>query len=155
MLRIALTQMKCLSAIVDRRAVAAACTTPERGACQAGLKALLPSRPKRRPARQRDACRCARLLQSDWHTMYYYAYILLARAAPAIWLNKHRSSEKVFGTKILEKSALIGFAHDFFELRSFSNHQDKNERRSCFAHPLVSALTSARSMSGALELVAI
>ena len=80
------------------------------------------------------------------------AYILLACAAPAIWYNDHKNG--FCHINFWKKNALIRFAHEIFELRSFFNHQDKNERRSCFARHFVSALTSARSMNGALELVA-
>ena len=53
-----------------------------------------------------------------------------------------------------KKNALITFAHEIIDCQSFFNHQNENELRSCFAHHFLSALVSARSMSGALELVA-
>ena len=93
-------------------------------------------------------------------------YILLVRAAPEICLY-HRKSKKEKKSYNFSK---VFFANlcDFWQKRThssallmkllianlFCNHQNKNERRSCFAHHSVSALVSARSVSGALELVA-
>ncbi len=88
---------------------------------------------------------------SDFYIMTLIG-ILLARAAPAI-LHRKRQKKKKNANRISKKNALLTFTHGFIERKSFCDPQNENERRSWSVHCLVNAIMSARSMSGALELV--